>query len=419
MDYFLPKDSGGSGRGSPEVERVSGGNAGVLRVGLVGTGFASRHVECLRRVYGIKVELAGVTSLRPSSRAAFGAKHGIPVFDSVPAMLPHIDLIDICSPPQAHAESILAAAGAGKGIICEKPLTGWFGPPEAGESFTADGFPRREMMDRTIDVMRAIAEAVRQSGVFFGYAENFVYAPSIQKEREILEKTKAQILRQTGEESHNGSASPVYGIWRFAGGGSLIGKGCHPLGAMLYFKQVEGRARLGKPIRPVSVSARTHRLTRLPGYQDLGLIRTDYHDVEDYGFMHVTFDDGTVADVLTSEVVLGGIYDFVEVFANNHRTRCRISPTGLVDTYNPRGPQYGDIYIMEKASTAEGWSAAAPDEAFTMGYLGEMQDFVESAAEGREPQSGLALALDTTAVIYAAYLSDEEKGRETPVPETF
>ena len=40
--------------------------------------------------------------------------------------------------------------------------------------------------------------------------------------------------------------------------------------------------------------------------------------------LHVEFEDGMVADIMTSELVLGGIYDFVEVFANNHRTRCRI-----------------------------------------------------------------------------------------------
>jgi predicted dehydrogenase len=257
---------------------------------------------------------------------------------------------------------------------------------------------------------------VRKACVFFGYAENFVYAPSVQKEREIVEKTGAQILRMTGEESHKGSASPVYGIWRFAGGGSLIGKGCHPLGALLYLKRVEGRTRDGRPIRPATVSSRTHQLTRLPGYRDLGFIRTDYHDIEDYGFMHVVFEDGTVGDVVTSEVVLGGIYDYVEVFANNHRTRCHISPTRIVDTYNPRGEQYKDIYLIEKASTKEGWTPAAPDEGFTMGYREEIQDFIRCAASGETPQSDLDLALDTTATIYTAYVSAEDRGAEVAIP---
>jgi predicted dehydrogenase len=185
---------------------------------------------------------------------------------------------------------------------------------------------------------------------------------------------------------------------------------------MLYLKRVEGLARDGKPIRPRTVSARTHQLTRLPNYQDRKLLRTDYHDVEDYGFIHITFDDGTVADVITSEVVLGGIYDYIEVFANNHRARCRISPTGLLDVYNPRGEQFADIYLIEKGSTKEGWTPAAPDENLTMGYQAEIQDFVVSAAAGMAPQSDLGLALDTTAAVYAAYVSDESKGAETAVP---
>jgi len=388
-----------------------------VRVGLVGTGFAGQfHLESLRQVHGVDVEVAGVTSRRAESREAFGAKHGVPVYDDVGSMLEAVDVLDLCSPPYVHEAGILAAARAGKGVICEKPLTGYFGPEGADESYRGDLSPKGPMLEEVLERLRRIAAQVRDAGVFFGYAENYVYAPSVQKEREIVEKTGAQILRMYGEESHNGSTSPVYGIWRFAGGGSLVGKGCHPLGGLLYLKRVEGAARDGKAIRPVSVNARTHQLTRLPGYRDAGLIRTDYHDIEDYGFMHVVFEDGTVGDVLTSEVVLGGCYDFVEVFANNHRTRCYLSPAGLMDTYNPRGEQYKDIYLVEKASTKEGWSPAAPDESFTMGYRPELQDFLTCAATGRQPQSDLDLALDTTAVIYAAYVSDEQGGVEVEVP---
>jgi predicted dehydrogenase len=119
---------------------------------------------------------------------------------------------------------------------------------------------------------------------------------------------------------------------------------------------------------------------------------------------------------MTGEVTLGGIYDFVEVFANNHRTRCNISPVRVTETFNPQGGQYDDIYLIEKTSTKEGWTAAATDENFTMGYQAEMQDFVASASAGKAPQSGLDLALDTTALIYAAYVSAEQHGAETEVP---
>lgn len=388
-----------------------------LRIGLVGAGFAARyHQLCLRRVHGVEVLLAGVTSARAESGRAFAAAHGIPHFDDVAAMLPQVDVLDICSPPYAHESAILAAAAAGKGIVCEKPLTGAFGPPDAGPDFRGDRAPKDAMLDEVCARLERIARAVRGAGVFFGYAENFVYAPSVQKEREIIEKTDAQILRMVGEESHNGSASDDYGIWRRAGGGSLIGKGCHPLTGMLYLKRIEGLARDGRPIRPVRVAARTHQITRLPGYRDLGLIRTDYDDVEDFGFLHVEFEDGTVCTAFAGELTLGGIYDYIEVFANNHRTRCRLSPAGLMDTYNPRGDQFRDIYLVEKASTREGWSPAAPDENFTMGYQAEMQDFADCAAHGEAPQSDLDLALDTTLTIYAAYLSDERTGAAVEIP---
>jgi predicted dehydrogenase len=132
--------------------------------------------------------------------------------------------------------------------------------------------------------------------------------------------------------------------------------------------------------------------------------------------MHVVFSDGSIGDVVTSEVVLGGVYDYVEVFANNHRARCRLSPTDTMEIYNPSGPQFDGIYLMEKISTQEGWVPAAPSEHWSMGYAAEMQDFVECAATGRRPQSDLALALDTTASIYAAYVSAERKGAEVAVP---
>jgi len=389
----------------------------ALRIGLVGAGFAaSYHLECLRRIYGVTANVVAVTSRTAESRQAFGKKHGIRPVDSVEAMLDDVDVLDICSPPYAHEAGILAAAAAGKAILCEKPLTGAFGPDDADDSFHGDRAPKEPMLEEVLTRLQRIADAVRKSGVMFGYGENFVYAPSVQKEREIVQKTDAQILRMTGEESHNGSHSATYGYWRLCGGGSLVGKGCHPLTGMLYLKRVEGLARDGKAIRPKTVSARTHQLTRLENYRDAGFIRTDYHDVEDFGIMHVVFEDGTICDAITSEIVLGGMYDYIEVFANNHRTRCHISPTGLADTYNPGTDGYRDVYLLEKISTQEGWTPAAPDENFTIGYQAELQDFLSCAAGDDTPQSDLDLALDTTAVIYAAYVSDEQKGREVAVP---
>jgi len=374
----------------------------ALRIGLVGTGFAGRfHMECLRRIYGVEVTVTAVTSRREESRRAFGEHWEIPVCADIRSMLPHIDVLDICSPPAAHDEGILLAAEAGKHIICEKPFSGYFGPAGCGPEYRGNLDPKGPMLDAVVNKLTTLASAIRTAGVTFGYAENFVYAPAVQKEREILEKTKGQILRMIGEESHNGSASPVYGIWREQGGGSLMGKGCHPLTALLYLKRVEGLARTGRPIRPRAVTCRLSELTRLPTYDDRGFIRTTYHDTEDHVWAHIVFADGTVGDILSGEVVLGGIYNYVEVFANNHRTRCNLSPAALLETFNPKGEQYRDVYTVEKTSTKEGWTHMAPEENYTLGYLDELQDFLECIDEGTMPQSDLGVARPSASGIVA------------------
>jgi predicted dehydrogenase len=377
-----------------------------LRIGIAGAGFAARFHFANFPESG--VEVVGVTSARAESRDAFARAHGLRAFASVAEMLPEIDVLDICTPPSSHREYMLAAAAAGKHVIVEKPFTGFFGSPRQ--------FTKRQMLDGVVAELEALREVFRKSGVMLGYAENFVYAPAVQKEREIVEKTRAQILRLVGEESHNGSHSPVYGIWSIQGGGSLIAKGCHPLGAVLYLKRKEGMARLGRPIRPAFVSARTHSITRIPGFEDKGFIRTTYQDTEDYSLLHVVFDDGTVGDITASELVMGGIYDFIEVFANNHRTRCRMSPVNVIDVYNPRHEQMQDVYLVEKISSNEGWIPASPEEGWSLGYGRELRDFVKAIESGRPPESDLDLAQDITVTLYAGYVSADDKGREIEVP---
>ena len=377
-----------------------------LRVGIAGTGFAGKfHLENFGET---GAEVVAVTSARAESREAFAAKYGLKAFASVAEMLPEIDVLDICTPPSSHREYMLAAAAAGKHVIVEKPLTGFFGSPKE--------FTKRQMLDAVVQEAGVLREAFGKAGVSLGYAENFVYAPSVQKEREIVEKTRAQILRLVGEESHNGSHSPVYGIWSIQGGGSLIAKGCHPLGAVLYLKRKEGLARLGRPIRPAYVTARTHSITRIPGFEDKGFLRTKYQDTEDYSFIHVVFDDGTVGDITASELVMGGIYDFIEVFANNHRTRCRMSPVNVIDVYNPRHEQMKDIYLVEKLSSNEGWIPASPEEGWSLGYGRELKDFIRAIRSGKPPESDLDLAIDITLTLYAGYVSADDRGREVEVP---
>ena len=163
-----------------------------------------------------------------------------------------------------------------------------------------------------------LIDACRAAGVRLCYAENWVYAPPIQKARRLLAAGGGPILRLVGEESHSGTHAPANKRWLTAGGGSLLGKGCHPLGGILYLKADEGLRLRGRPVRPVSVLAEVAQLADTETFRGAApryLNTVDGADVEDWGSMLLRFDDGTVAQVSAADVVLGGIRNQLAVYA--------------------------------------------------------------------------------------------------------
>ena len=126
-------------------------------------------------------------------------------------------------------------------------------------------------------------------------------------------------------------------------------------------KQAEGLARTGQPIRPVSVMAEVARVTHTQAYQRADTnLAADLADCEDFGSIIITFEDGSVAEVCSSDLVLGGVYNYVEVFLSNGRIRCNMNPNNMVQAYGPTDDSFGDEYLAEKISTREGWNFASP-----------------------------------------------------------
>jgi len=386
----------------------------TVRSGLVGAGFsASFHFEAIQKVYGASVDVVGVYAKDMDMAQAYAAKRDIQAFESLDQLLENVDVVHVNTPPYAHEPVSVAALAAGKHVICEKPLTGYFG--DGSEDFHWARADMEVALREALASVERMLEAERNSKGRLMYAENWVYSPSIQKEREILEKTGAQILWIHGEEAHSGSHSVDYAHAARCGGGVLIGKGCHPLTAALYLKRVEGKARNGKPILPKAVTARGHAITKIADFRDEGHIRCDYYDIEDFSMIHVIFEDDTIATVFASDIVLGGIHNWLEVCANNHRTLCNINPNTAMQTYNPVHENFKDIYVTEKIETKQGWACTSPDEDFFTGYPQEMEAFYRCAAYGDPIESDMSLAADSISTIYSAYVSAARKGAEVPV----
>ncbi|HUS17813.1 MAG TPA: Gfo/Idh/MocA family oxidoreductase, partial [Chloroflexia bacterium] len=91
-----------------------------MRVGLIGAGFmGTTHAAGWAAT---PATLAGVLAEDEAAAAGLATAYGIPVYPSRDALLADVDVVDVCTPTHLHAPMVLAAAAAGKHVVCEKPL---------------------------------------------------------------------------------------------------------------------------------------------------------------------------------------------------------------------------------------------------------------------------------------------------------
>lgn len=104
-----------------------------IRIGLIGTGFMGRtHSNGYNRLQNFFPDLEctpvlqAVCSRNEASVKAFAAQWGYASYETDWRKMirrDDIDAVDICTPNDTHAEIAIAAAEAGKMILCEKPLS--------------------------------------------------------------------------------------------------------------------------------------------------------------------------------------------------------------------------------------------------------------------------------------------------------
>jgi predicted dehydrogenase len=385
-----------------------------IRVGLAGCGFVSElHMYAYRRVYGVDVEVKAVAA-RGDNVVEFAKKHGLAnAYRSFAELVAdrELDVIDICTPPNLHAEMIVEAMQAGKHVICEKPFAGYFGR-DGDQAPIGKHVPKAVMYQRVLEEMEKTAAAIRRSGKLFMYAEDWVYAPAVTKTAEILRATKDKILFMKGEESHSGSHAAHAAQWAMTGGGSLIRMGCHPLSGVLFLKQVEAKAR-GEAISVASVTCDVGNVAACLKPDERAYIKANPVDVEDWGTLTLTFSDGTKATIFSGDMIMGGVRNLIETYTSGGSLFANITPNNHLMSYQTSEEKLADVYITEKVDRKTGWQYVCLEEEWTRGYLQEIQDFMECAATGRQPLSDLALAFETIKVNYAGYRAADEGRRVT------
>jgi predicted dehydrogenase len=147
-----------------------------LRIGLVGCGFMGRtHTNGYKRVSDFFPALAyapvltAVCARNETKVRAFADQWGYKSVETDWRTLiarSDIDAVDICTPNDTHAEIAIAAAAAGKMILCEKPL--------ARDLFEAQG----------------MVDAIEREGVANTVWYNYRRLPAVTLAKQIIESGK-------------------------------------------------------------------------------------------------------------------------------------------------------------------------------------------------------------------------------------
>ena len=376
---------------------------------MIGAGRAAElHMDALRRVRGVRLRfksiMAGHTASAQRGQERFMFENAV---ERIEDLLddPEIDVIDICSPPYTHEEYTIKGLQAGKNVICEKPVTAYFGRPGDPEPIGRK-VSKTVMYEQVLESLDRLAAVVADHPRHFMFAEHFVYAPAVQKAAEIIRKKKSRILCMKGEESLKGSSSHLAGNWNKTGGGTFLRTGNHPLSALLYLKTVEAQA-TGRDIHIQSLVADMDQIT--PGLSEYEHrhISARPVDVEDFGTVILTFSDGSKSVILATDTLLGGSKNYVEVYCNDAVLYCNLTMHNALQTYFLDENNLEDVYLSEMLPTKIGWNDPFLEDIVMRGYANEMQDFMEAVAYGREPLANFQLAYDTARISYAAYMASE------------
>lgn len=95
-----------------------------VRFGIIGCGVVSSlHAESIKACP--YTELVAVSDVDESRAAAFASEHGVPhVYTDFQELLDSgvVDAVSVCTPSGLHGDIAVAAAKAGRHVLCEKPL---------------------------------------------------------------------------------------------------------------------------------------------------------------------------------------------------------------------------------------------------------------------------------------------------------
>jgi len=339
-----------------------------LRVGIVGAGniAVNAHLPAYQSVDNVEIVAIADLNLERAKEAA--EKYGIPAyFGSVEEMLSAVELdaVDICTWNNGHAPVCIAAAKAGKHVVCEKPMA-------------------KDLADA-----KAMEAAVKEAGVTFMLAVPGRFNTQNMFVRDAFEKGELGDVyyAKVSNVRRRGTPTGWFTDKKTSGGGPVIDIGVHSIDGAWYL--------MGNP-KPTRVSAQV--FAPHGDYQTKGVGRwqgtpcpDNRFDCEDAGMGVIHFENGAAMLFEATWAINGPSHTTVQVVG---------SKAGI--TLDPL-TFYGER------------SDYLSDDVVTVGdndrFAEELKHFAQCVLDGKEPKYPLEQAVQMQEMLEAIYTSAAE-GKE-------
>ena len=327
----------------------------LLRVALIGCGIISEnHI----RAYQKHASRARITVCcdvdleKASQRAALVGDARVTTSWQDVITDANVDAVEILTPHDAHLEVAVAAARAGKHILCQKPLA------------------------RTLEECQIIIEAANRSDKVFFYGEMSRTSPAALEAKRCIDAGRiGQLVGIQATYAHHQGGQYLTTAWRYnpeeAGGGQLLDGGIHLVDSMLH---------LGGPAQ--SVSAMTTRFRPELGGEDTAVV-------------NIRFRNGALGTLFSSHAAAMWFPGARCVVYGTEGLLILGGPNGALTLMRPDLPERQEVLLKEQ------------EDLFTA-MIGRYLDTVLEGAPNLSPAS---VALEDLALVLAAYES-AETGRE-------
>lgn len=240
-----------------------------VKIGIIGAGNIGQNAHIPAYLNQEDVELTGVCDIKKDRAQEVADKYDMKyVTDDIEELVQEkeIDAVSVCTWNNAHAEAVIAAAKAGKDILCEKPMA--MNTEEAESMLQA-------VEDNRVIFMMGFVNRFRNSAKYIKRLARSGEFGDIYYGKSELRRRRGTPLGWFTDSSKSG-------------GGPVIDIGVHIIDLTWYL--------MGRP-RPVSVSANTYE--KIGDYDTEGVDRwvaldTDdlVFDVEDSAAGFIRFENG-------------------------------------------------------------------------------------------------------------------------------